>query len=232
MKDKTVLENLKNTIDYIKNEIYKLDNFDNISLIERDIILDKVKYLYELVYSLEVKLNNNLNVLSVDEVKDESETILLNNNTDDNLKENLEPFVPQVEMGLKNELEKEKIEDKKADNNKIIDKKETILETNKVSLNEKLKIINEKETVADKINKQLVKDLKKAIGINEKFSFINNLFKGNQEAYQLAIDFLNSLDSYSDAENYINTMSLKYNWDKNSDVYNEFMSLVSRKFGV
>jgi len=226
-------ESLKSTIDYIRNEIYKLDNVESISLIEKDIILDKIKYLYELVYYLEVNQSNKLHITSSSEVESRNIEEVLDKNIDNNLKEDKIPFIPQVENEEKDKkVEREKIKFQQFENDKTTDKKEVVSDTSRVSLNDKLRVFNEKETIADKINKQLLKDLKKAIGINEKFLFINNLFKGNSEDYQLAIDFLNNIESYSDAENYINTLSLKYNWDKTTDAYNEFMNLISKKFGV
>ncbi len=92
----------------------------------------------------------------------------------------------------------------------------------------------EKKTTDDaavNMTSSSVKDLKSAIGINEKFLFINELFDGSLQEYSRAIDFLNEASGFQEADNYMqNSLLLKYNWDKESPHVLKFLALVERKF--
>lgn len=88
-----------------------------------------------------------------------------------------------------------------------------------------------KESLADKHLKKPIADLEKHIGINQKFSFINNLFDGDKEAYDEAIAFLNSCTGFLEADDYIqNRLRQKYNWDEETVSVIKFMDLVERRY--
>ena len=98
------------------------------------------------------------------------------------------------------------------------------------SINEKLNKSNE-NSLADKLKQNKVKDLKQAIGINEKFLFINELFEGNLNDYNNAITQLNSLSSKAEADAFIDSeLKVKYNWNETSKAQNIFIQLVERRF--
>ena len=50
------------------------------------------------------------------------------------------------------------------------------------------------KTVADKLSRQPIKDLKSAIGLNQKFLFMNDLFEGENELFNNAINKINSFN--------------------------------------
>lgn len=98
------------------------------------------------------------------------------------------------------------------------------------SINDKLNKQNE-NSLADKLKQNKIKDLKQAIGINEKFLFINELFEGNLNDYNNAIAQLNSLSSKTEADTFIESeLKIKYNWNENSKAKNIFIELVERRF--
>ena len=74
-----------------------------------------------------------------------------------------------------------------------------------------------------------IEDLAKAIGLNDKFRFIRELFDGDREKYHEAIQILNELPSYQEAEHYINQ---RFDWDQEKPEVQKFMELVRRKFSV
>ncbi len=85
--------------------------------------------------------------------------------------------------------------------------------------------------VADKLKLSPVTDLVKAIGINEKFLFISQLFNNNHQAYQQAIDKLNNSKTFADAYMYFDTEVVsQFHSDKTSDVYKQFIDLLQRRF--
>ena len=72
-----------------------------------------------------------------------------------------------------------------------------------------------------------VTDLRRAIGINDKFLLIRDLFGGDGEAYEKAIGALNDCADFDDCMIYI---AENYAWNPNSDGVKLLMDLLERKF--
>ena len=100
----------------------------------------------------------------------------------------------------------------------------------KQSINDKMAQPKADATIANKINKAQVDDLKKAIGINEKFRFVNELFEGNLTDYTDAINKLNAFDDIRNALSLLESMALKHKWDINSATYTTLKDLVDRRY--
>ena len=72
-----------------------------------------------------------------------------------------------------------------------------------------------------------VTDLHRAIGINDKFLMIRDLFGGDGEAYEEAIATLNAFDDFDECMIHI---AENYAWNANSDGAKLLMELLERKF--
>ncbi len=72
-----------------------------------------------------------------------------------------------------------------------------------------------------------VTDLRRAIGINDKFLLIRDLFGGDGEAYEEAIGKLNAFDDFDECMIHI---AENYAWNPNSDGAKFMMELLERKF--
>lgn len=89
----------------------------------------------------------------------------------------------------------------------------------------------EEKSLADTLNKKPIKDLKSAIGINEKFLFINELFDGNLQEYNNSIDVLNQCQKHSEAIDYIKSnLSDKHKWEEENKYMLNFLDLIARRF--
>ena len=73
-------------------------------------------------------------------------------------------------------------------------------------------------------------DLKSAIGLYEKFNFINDLFAGDSLAYERTIVQLNGMINFREADNYLNGVRAHYKWDGKSESVIRFMEILKRKF--
>jgi hypothetical protein len=69
------------------------------------------------------------------------------------------------------------------------------------SLNEKLK--QSKLELSDALQDVPIKDLKKAININDRFLYISELFRGDEVMYERSIKTINSFAIYPEAEYWI-----------------------------
>lgn len=88
--------------------------------------------------------------------------------------------------------------------------------------------IQAKETLAEKLEHNPIPDLKKAISLNQRFQFSKELFKGNNQDYEVAIDKLNSAGR-EEALKHLNNLRSKYSWSNESAVTTDFVSLVERR---
>jgi hypothetical protein len=86
------------------------------------------------------------------------------------------------------------------------------------------------EIIADKFGKKKIAGLSQAIGINEKFFFINELFEGNMKDYKSAIDALDQSESLENALENIETLTKKHGWDKSMEAYTMLIDFVERRF--
>lgn len=95
-------------------------------------------------------------------------------------------------------------------------------------LGEKLQA--EDHSLAAKLQHKPVKDLKTAIGINDKFLLVNELFGGSMERYNKSIENLNDLPTLDGALGYLDELYVEYQWNRNNEAYKKLMDLVHRKF--
>lgn len=84
--------------------------------------------------------------------------------------------------------------------------------------------------VGEKLGKEKLNDLREAIGINDKFQFINELFKGDMSTYNKLIDELNQFSGFTGAQTYLSELSVQYNWKKDSPVYQKFIDIIKKKY--
>lgn len=107
-------------------------------------------------------------------------------------------------------------------------KKESIFEK-AASLYDKIAKPAEK-TVASQANKQPISNIKAAIGINEKFGYLKDLFKNNVNEYNSALDKLNNFDNYEEAEDYFQELKTKYEWNPEGKSFHGLAELLNRRY--
>lgn len=96
-------------------------------------------------------------------------------------------------------------------------------------------VIQPKTTLADQLAaKQTVNDLRprvtdlrRAVGLNDKFLLIRDLFGGNGSLYEITIRKLNEFDNFDDCMIYI---AEHFAWNPNSDGAKLMLDLLERKF--
>jgi uncharacterized coiled-coil protein SlyX len=90
---------------------------------------------------------------------------------------------------------------------------------------------NEKETVGDRAASTSLNDIRKAMGLNERFLYANELFQGDMSAFTKAVEELNHLDSLADAEKMMEEeLAIRFQWDEENEAVTAFKTIVSRRF--
>ena len=97
------------------------------------------------------------------------------------------------------------------------------------SLNERLK--ESRTELAEKLTDGPIKDLKKGIGVNDRFLFINELFRGDEAMYERSIKTINNFSILAEAEYWIRReLKIKIGWTDSDPVVKQFDQLVRRRF--
>ncbi len=97
------------------------------------------------------------------------------------------------------------------------------------SLNDKLK--QSRAEIGESFKETPIKDLKKGIGINDRFLFINELFRGDENMYERSIKTINGFAIFPEAEYWIKReLKLKLGWQENDQTVKQFDQLVRRRF--
>lgn len=86
------------------------------------------------------------------------------------------------------------------------------------------------KSIATQASKQPISNIKAAIGINEKFTYLKELFKNNINDYNESLEKLNNFDNYAAAEDYFQELKTKFNWDPDSKSFQGLADLMGRRY--
>ena len=92
------------------------------------------------------------------------------------------------------------------------------------------KPVMEDNSLAAKLQRTPVTDIKAALGINDKMMIINDLFEGSVERFNKSIDALNEFPTLSGARIYLSELQIELQWDVESLAYALLYDLVERRF--
>jgi hypothetical protein len=97
------------------------------------------------------------------------------------------------------------------------------------SLNDKLK--ENKVEMGARLTEGPIRDLKKAISINDRHRFIHELFRGDETMYERSLKTINSFHIAAEAEYWIQReLKVKLGWNSGDELVKTFDQLVKRRF--
>jgi hypothetical protein len=97
------------------------------------------------------------------------------------------------------------------------------------SLNDKLK--QGAMELGDQLTEAPVRDLRKAIGINDQYLYINELFRGDETMYERSIKTINGFSILPEAEYWIQReLKVKLGWSESNETVKQFNQLIKRRF--
>jgi hypothetical protein len=228
------LNDIKYLIEKLKSKIDNVLANNAVSSLERDLMLDLLKQAYLAIEELPIHqaksedLQMEPTVLEVkppepeplpvaappvyiDPVK-ESNAVVEPQPATPPTKENIEKFHAPVTDLFGNSSIADKV------------KKES------PSLNEAIISANGDHSLAYQMQLKPIADLRTAIGINEKFQFVNDLFDGQIEKYNEAILNLNNCGSGSEAKWILEDLKTKYNWNEGNEAFDKIQSFINRRY--
>ncbi len=151
--------------------------------------------------------------------------------------EEIEEKVEESSFAFKFDIENEESLDISPNQKNLIDEineigTDSAPVSEETSVNDKYALTPDKEeSLAEKLTKTKITDLKDGIALNQKFLFMNDLFSGEKIEYDKALDKLNNCETMVEAKAYLSSeIESKHNWDNESSSVQQFISLLERKF--
>ena len=194
------------------------------------------------------------NTISVKEEQKEEQDEVIENNLMDEEKINIESesitlavsdnIIPNTEIEISDEDDADAGEEKgnklETDKNQedvyqkieqIADLNSKLRQENKTSLYERFSQLDKQGDLLNKFQQTPIQDLKKSVGLNERYLFSKTLFNNEMSALIDALDKLNKMESFDDALKFISTeYDEKYNWKEHGEEQLLFINTIKRKF--
>ncbi|MBL4623986.1 MAG: hypothetical protein JKY42_02415 [Flavobacteriales bacterium] len=212
-KERELTRDMLDLIDRIKNKTDYINTDDRIPELELEVLLSKIEQLHQKAIGLKY----------LHQHADEISTLLYSR-----LNDNQEITEPETtEVVAEDQFEETNVkqfEEPAADENEV----EIAVEHIKKDISS-LGVGNfssSSEDIGKRLQQQPISDIKSAIGINDKFLYINELFGGSSEEFEAMVSLLNQFTSLEEARQSLE----KYGWEKENETTQSFLTLVTRRY--
>lgn len=242
------IESISAKIINLNEIITSFTDYDEIPLIDIDLLKSKLRDVYEDVDSIN-KITETTKVI-IETVEDEVvvEQAVVNEaegefvnelptesdlkKEDERIDEELVELLDKADAQIaeKEELISEDMLEVFDAEQQFDEPVESVLQADSGGNSEVNSIISEFEQsndLASKLQFKPIDDINNAVSINDKIGFINDIFDGNSDSYVACISKLNNA---SDLSNAVNILDSSRSWDKANEVHKKFIELVFRKF--
>jgi hypothetical protein len=105
-----------------------------------------------------------------------------------------------------------------------------LISRDKQSIHDLIAAKRSDKSISSRIQHNPISNLKHAIGLNEKFIFVYELFGGNAQEYAAAIDRLNSMPGREEAIGLMESMREQYHWDIENMAFQKLVDMVARRY--
>ncbi len=246
-----IRKEIKELVEIIFEQSQKLLNYqDGAPQIEVDIIKENIRKLYD---SLDVLVNpswthNGFEVEQNIEKEIDDQVDKLIDIAEQQIEENkqIPPQQPTEQQEVISQLKEVVVEGNTSSESQKNPVKTTLVEEPKEELKPKQQteafplktteaekmVVSDMEApnLGDQLQKKPISNLKSAIGINDKFQFINELFDGSMKVYNQAIDQMEEATNGIEAQNIYTDIAIKNNWDEENPAYLQLLDYINRRF--
>ena len=224
--DKINLRNeIKELIEDIKNHSDGITDTNAVSQLELEAILHKIEKLFQksIVFNYLHSVSDKQPILQpkTDQKQQESDSSIPIESVGTNLPEkDIEKLIEKEDVKKTEEIVVSPTDLFGEELPKVVEKVKE----------EKKTETKEEAASAKKGAKTTVTDMKAAIGINDKFQYINELFHGNAQEYIIAIQHFNDSEDLESAMEYFYTLQKLYNWEDESATTKRLLNLIERRY--
>jgi hypothetical protein len=213
-------------MDEVKAILKNAENTDTISSLELDTIKFKFQKMYETVNQINTKEAKE----EIKQIEVKKEVVEPEKHIHKKESDLIEIEKPEKEV-KKPELPKEEITEKIVAHSEH--HKETIIAEKYAKdhkfINEVISQGTQKKDFSSMLQSKPISSIEGAIGINEKFLFIHDLFNGDSDTYNKTIEILNNSANFNEAFNYLHNT---FSWEMKSEAAQKLLELVRRRFIV
>lgn len=230
----------KHTINILSENIKELDamvsgfaSYEKIPVLEMDLVLDKTRNLYEVLLLLKKSATDNqpesaLSQKSAGHEHLKTEFPIHTGAEPDVISDNPEKVHDKKSTAVDPDSLQDSADKIPSDQNKPVTLSDRFKKQS-TSINENLVQSKPLYDVSSRLQTKPIANISNAIGLNDKFLFINELFDGNTEEYNKTIDLLNNAIDFNEAYNFLIG---NFKWDMKSDTVQKILELVRRKLIV
>lgn len=228
MEFKNTVEVLHAQAQEIAEITLRLEQLEEIPFIEIDILLDKLRSLYDLSTDLRLALQTDYKKTEkVTQIKKEESVATHEKIEAEPKAKSTQPTKENIHEKIEEDLAIEvKEQERKKENSRLVSDR---FKTSNPTLNEEIFGKSKKEDITTQYKTSPIGSIKSALGLNEKFELINELFKGNKEQFERTIEVLDTAGSFVEAYNYLEE---SYEWDMNDTYVQRLLELIRRKLIV
>jgi len=222
MNNNLIIQLIKNNIEEIQNLINHFQNEQ-----------DDLKGGFPLLESRLVSLNKDVEILKINLDNQENDSNSTPVDSKINSEKELKSILEDNETPIKIIEESTITEVKPIEETNHIEEANQYIESSKNNIETNLSTLNDKHQASrgnnlqEKIQKSKLSDIQSAIGINDQFLFIRELFDNKSEDYKSAINYINT---HNDCNKIISHFNRSMQWDNEEDAVIQFFDLIKRKF--
>ena len=249
MNKKELHKKLIKDIQDIYSIANRFENPEQIHPLNIDLALSKVRNLYELLLSINPQTSYNpeyqkkeISTISkvqkeiiepntAHEVKISNELLAESKESKENLQQEIHEPELIIETPTKEEVINEittPSEEKGVEPKHNNDSREIIADKfQSENFNDNIAKKNIKKDVSAKMQSKPINDINSAIGLNDKFIFVRELFSGDKDHYLETIQVLNNFDTFENAIDFLNE---NFDWKNDNPNYMRLQELVRRKY--
>ncbi len=216
----------------LNGKISSLRNEKSLPTIELDIILIDIRTLYDEIKRLQTSSSWDISMdqetLPTVTIPDKVPEIEVTP-VDETTEQVIEEEAPQAEATPIDETPKQVIEEEAPEKPEVPTTLADKYKGGKEYINESFAGNFTKNDISSKIQSKPIQNISSALGINDRFKLINDLFNGDKDSFQNTISVLDASSNFNDAFNYI---SSSFDWDMEEESVQLLLDLVRRKFIV
>jgi hypothetical protein len=228
MEFKHTLEVLHSQAREIGNIMSKLEQSSDLSLIELDLLLEKLRNIYDLTIDLRTAIQSDHTVKSKTSSAEPAQTVEKQVKAEmvtekKSVSPSKEVISEKVEKNLAS-MEKSKVKPK-SEERFVSDR----FKDSKTTLHDELSERSKREDISSQYKSRPIGKISSALGLNEKFELVNQLFDGDKEAFENTLEVLDKADSFVEAYNYLEE---HFNWNMDDLLVQRILELIRRKLIV
>lgn len=217
---KETIDKILVELENVKRILQKVNTTSKFPDIEKDIALSKLRNIYEFISFIQP-------IPSTTKVIEESVVSVL---SDEETNKKVEIIEKPLEKADLSEIKVENTPKIKENSPAKPAKEEILAEKLKETgefMNEVLARYANTFDISKKIQSQPISDISTAIGLNDKFLFIKELFNNNADLYKHTIDTLNKATDFNNAIQYIDS---NFKWEFDNPSVQKLLELIHRRF--